>query len=240
MSYSIAYCKEMSFEFGGNTYDFVLDNSLSTEKGQSDKLIVKAVATNFDGEINTFSAMTVIDQYSNRWEITTTSIKAYTPAGVEATIQGAYFAENALGKSAKVLSSPIVASDGSRVSVSADSITVTALDGKETSYVRYGTDLFRRLYESIAHTTIENSYTMTDEQEKELIENKDKLLMSVRIKDNTGNENVYKFYTLTGRKAYITINGNGGYYLLSSRIEKLMNDVPKFFRFEVIEPTDKT
>ena len=51
---------------------------------------------------------------------------------------------------------------------------------------------------------------------------------------------VYKFYRISSRKAYITVNGNGGFYVYSSRVEKFITDAQRFFNKEIIDPTAKT
>ena len=47
--------------------------------------------------------------------------------------------------------------------------------------------------------------------------------------DSEGREKTYRFYSLTSRKAYITINGNGGFYVQADRMERIISDVQKFF-----------
>ena len=53
--------------------------------------------------------------------------------------------------------------------------------------------------------------------------------MSMTVKDTDGFTKEFCFYKLTSRKAYITINGEGGYYVMTDRVDKIVNDVQKFF-----------
>ena len=58
--------------------------------------------------------------------------------------------------------------------------------------------------------------------------------------DTEGKTVVYKFYSLTSRKAYITVNGNGGFYVLPGRLEKFVSDAQRFFNNEIIDPTARS
>ena len=75
---------------------------------------------------------------------------------------------------------------------------------------------------------------MTQEEEAALIADESKFLMSMTVKDTEGNSKVYSFYSLTSRKAYITINGSGGFYVSANRVDKFIADAQRFFADEVI------
>ena len=84
------------------------------------------------------------------------------------------------------------------------------------------------------------------EEEKATVLTDENLLMTVEITnretialDSKETVDVYKFYKLTSRKAYITVNGNGGFYVYTNRVEKFITDAQKVFALEDIEPTDK-
>ena len=108
-----------------------------------------------------------------------------------------------------------------------------------TTYVRYATDLFRRLYQTLTVSTLESSYELTAEEEAALIADPSKHILTITIKDVEGTETVYSFYALTSQKTYITVNGSGGFYVLPSRVNKFISDTQKFFRFEPIDPDAK-
>ena len=42
-----------------------------------------------------------------------------------------------------------------------------------------------------------------------------------------------------GKKAYITINGNGNFYVLTNRVQKFISDAQRFFALEPIDPSAK-
>ena len=64
-------------------------------------------------------------------------------------------------------------------------------------------------------------------------------IRGMTIKTTEGEEKVYRFYELTSRKAYITINGNGGFYVLRNRVAKFVSDAQRFFALEMIDATGK-
>ena len=244
LSLSIPFCESIKIESPEFSADFILDNSASVQpedKTQTPNTNnLKVIATSSKGDsVTTFGGLTAIDGSGNVWTVTHSTIKAVSSAGVELTIANAYNAYNAIGRNVKVLSSPIVCNDGTTVDVKADTVTVTKTNGESTAYVRYGTTSFRELYETLVASDIENSYTMSAEEEEKLTSDSSKLLMTITMKDTEGGENIYKLYKLTSRKAYLTINGNGGFYVSTSRVQKIVNDMQRFFAFEKIDSSAK-
>ena len=137
----------------------------------------------------------------------------------------------------RVFDGYIPAADGSRVYVDANQVRVVS--DTETVYVRYDTNLFRKFYQTLLYASISDSYEMSAEDEAALIADESKLLLTMTVLNSEGEETVYKFYRLTSRKAYITINGNGGFYVISDRVEKIVSDCQKFFAGELIDATSK-
>ena len=129
--------------------------------------------------------------------------------------------------------------DGSRVDVYANEVVVTDPAGNKTTYVRYATDLFRRFHSSLIISGVEDAYVMSAEEEAALIADPEKLIMTITITDIDDNEKVYKFYSLTSRKAYITVNGTGGFYVLTNKVNKYANDAQRFFALELIDEAAK-
>ena len=59
------------------------------------------------------------------------------------------------------------------------------------------------------------------------------------VKSLSGREIVYRFYQYTERKAYMTINGQGVFYILNDRVQKLITDAGKAVDGIEIEATSK-
>ena len=130
--------------------------------------------------------------------------------------------------------------DGRQVKVTADAVIVTEANGEVTTYVRFATNLFRKFFQTLLYANIEDVYEMSQEEEKALIaEGSDAWQLTLTVKDTEGNENTYSFYKLTSRKSYITINGNGGFYVMTNRVDKFAADAQRFFANETIDATAK-
>ena len=82
---------------------------------------------------------------------------------------------------------------------------------------------------------------MTPEEKKALINDSSRLLLTMTITNIEGGTDVYKFYSIpnANRKAYVTINGNGGFYVLTNRVNKFVSDAQTFFADEIIYPDAK-
>lgn len=241
MDINIAFCKKITIDSADGYYaEFNLDNSKSTqgENISSDKIEISAKDSN-GNSINTFSTLTVMDKNGIFWTVTQSNITAVNSAGNKVTITDSYYAFNKLKKQVVVIPKHIPCYDGSRVDVYADEVVVTDPAGNKTTYVRYATDLFRRFYTSMIISSVEDAYVMSAEEEAALTADPEKLIMTVTITDIDGNDKVYKFYSLTSRKAYVTVNGTGGFYVLTNRVNKYANDAQKFFALELIDESAK-
>ncbi len=240
LSLNIAYCDKIILESPDYSAEFDLDNSASdqSEKTNSDKLVVNA-SDSKGNSIKTFSNMTVVDTDGIIWNITTSEITAYNRNGEKMKIETAYYAYNKLGSQVRVVSGYIPCADGSKVAVTADEVIVTSRSGEETRYVRYATSLFRKFFQTLLYSDLENTYEMTEEEEAALIADESKWLLTIIMTDTEGKTTEYKFYKLTSMKAYITADGKGDFYVLSDRLDKFISDAQKFFALEVIDPEAK-
>ncbi len=238
---NIAFADKITLEDHTTGYkaSFDLDNSESdmSEKVSSDKLTVHATDSN-GNDTNTFSQMTVRDKSGNKWVITSSEIKCYSSSGSELKIKSASYSYNKLGKQVRIISGEIECDDGRRIEVKEDTIVIKS-GGGDTVIVRYHTELFRDYFQTLIYASITDTYDMSKEDEEKLLSDESKLLVTLTVTDTEGGENVYKFYRLTSRKAYITVNGKGGFYVLSNRVEKFVTDAQRFFANEIITPTSK-
>ncbi len=240
ISLNIAYCDEITLSSPGYSATFKLDNSKSDQTNGTSSSNLSVHGTDSNGnDVYTFSTLTVTDTNGNQWTITPSEITATSPTGTSLTIETAYYAYNAMGSQVRVVSGYIACADGSRVQVTADNVIVTSPSGEVTTYLRYATNLFRRFYQTLLYASIEDSYPMTEEEENALISDESKWLLTITVKNSEGVTNTYSFYSLTSRKAYITINGNGGFYVLPNRVAKFISDSQKFFANEIIDATAK-
>ncbi len=236
---NIAHCKQIKFETSDYWAEFFLDNPDANSEKVSSTYIKISGKSSFGDNVNTFSALTKEDKFGYVWTITQTDLIAQDAYGQKASIPSAYYAINAIGKQTKVVPEAIHCKDGSKIELTANEVTITHPDGSKTTYVRYATDLFRRLYETLTVSTLESSYELSEAEEAALIADPTNHLLTIRIKDIEDNETVYSFYSLTSQKTYITVNGSGGFYVLPSRVNKFISDTQKFFRFEPIDPDAK-
>ena len=239
---NIAYCEEVTLASPNYSASFDLDNSKSSQSNGTNSDRLEVIASDSNGNsVNTFSSLTVIDKDGLIWEITTSAINAYDSSGTKLTIDTAYYAYNKLGSQVRVVSGYIPCADGTRVYVTADAVTVTnSNDEVIAEYVRYATSLFRKFFQTMIASSIENSYEVTDEEESAIVTDENWLL-TITITNSKDETSEYKFYSIpdSKRKAYITINGNGNFYVLSSRVQKFINDAQRFFALETIDPDAK-
>ena len=103
-----------------------------------------------------------------------------------------------------------------------------------------GTDYaIRSDYRAVLEICTALSDSELSDEEKANVVTDENCLLTMTILNSEGKENVYRFYKLTSRKAYITINGNGGFYVLTDRVEKFVSDAQRFFAGELIDATAK-
>ena len=239
---NIAFCDKITLNAKDYWAEFTLDNSESdsTESISSTNLSVGA-KDSAGHDKTTFSSLSVLDVNGNTWVITATEIKCYNSAGTEyKTITDAYYDYNVMKTQVRVLANPIQGADGSKVYVTADEVRVDAIDNaKDVSYVRYDTNLFRQFYKTLLYASIANSYSLTDEERDAIKNDESRLMLKMTVTNSEGKTTEYCFYSLTSRKAYITINGNGGFYVLTNRVNKFISDAQRFFANEMIDATAK-
>ena len=228
---NIAFCDKIEVISKDYWASFELDNSKSNMKDQISSANIAITGKDSLGNaITTFSGLSVVDNNGNIWTITSKNVKCHTPEGEELRLKIADYAVNAIGNDVKVLTTYIQAKDGSKVYVTADEVRVEALSpDKSATYVRYDTDNFRMFYQTLLGSRIANSYELSAEDEAALLADPSKHMLTIKVTDSEGRETVYSFYSLTSRKAYITVNGDGGFYVQSDRMERMVEEVQKFF-----------
>ena len=181
-----------------------------------------------DKKLDTFGALHFKDNGGNTWIITPQRINVYSPDGEELRPQSLHFEYNALGEQVHVMDKFTVAADGSKIYIDKDYVSVVHPTGKTEKLLRYHTKIFQKMFAGINAMNIVDSYSLTAEEEQALINDPEKHLLTIKITDNEGTTKTYSFYTLTNRKAYVVVDGIGGFYLQTKSLTKLQNDLQKF------------
>lgn len=241
VDYNIAFVDKIMVETKDYNASFDVDNSkspVSEEKVDSSMLTVHAQDSK-GHDLETFSGLTVVDKDGFVWNITSTGITVLNSKGESVTIPTSYYAHNALDRQVLCIKGKIECRDGRKIQVTPDEVVITEKNGTQIRYLRYATALFRQFYQTLLESTIVDTYEMTDEEEAALLADDSKLLLTMTVTDTDGETKVYKFHKLTSRKAYISINGSGGFYVMTNRVEKIISDVQKFFNGQEINPTAK-
>lgn len=249
---NIAFVDTITISSPNYSATFRLDNSLSDQSNGTDSSNLIVNATDSKGnDISSFGKLEVTDKWGVKWVITSSDIKVYGADGSERKIKDgeSYYDYNKLSTQVLCKNNPIEC-DGKKVEVKADTVRVIYTDengnatGVEETYVRYDTGLFRKFYQTLLYASIVDSYNLTEEKEAELLADSSKWLLTITVTtkdvDGTTETNTFSFYQLSSRKAYITINGNGGFYVMKNRVDKFISDAQRFFAYEVIDPTAKT
>lgn len=97
---------------------------------------------------------------------------------------------------------------------------------------------FRQFYKTLLTASIEGNVPMTAEEMAALAaDEKNCQLTLTFITDST--ELVYKFYPYSERRSYMTLNGEGQFYVLRSMVDKIIADADRVTRDEPVKHTDK-
>ena len=244
----ICFVEDITIETPDYNAYFDFDNSLSDYSADMRTAHLMVNTTDSLGHaFTTFGRLVVTDKYGYTWYITTTGLEVYSGSEkLQVASDVLYYANNILDNQAKCRTGYIECADY-RVEVNADSVRILYNSGKIETLVRYSTTLFRDFYETLIFTSISDSYVLTPEKEAELINNPNAWLMTITLNaddeesvaNSTSITKVIKFYRISARKAYVTINGEGGFYVLTSRLEKIVSDAKKFMEMQPIDPTSK-
>ncbi len=85
---------------------------------------------------------------------------------------------------------------------------------------------FKIYYRNLLFGNLYDSTGLSDEQHKAIVENEDNFRFSYRVKTNLNKlDDTYAFYTMSDTKAYLTIDGGGEFYVLSSYVDKYVSDL---------------
>jgi hypothetical protein len=212
------------------TNDFSASFDIKNDK-LSDKLTVMGIdATRSDGKtVNTFAVYDFYDSDGNYWVITPQKVYVYDTTGTEKKPSTRHFEYNSIGEQVHVLDKPVQAADGTLIYIEKDKIII----GDKDPILRYHTTIFKKTFANINSMRIVDYYDL--ENEAEYIADKNNHIITLKITDENGKTNVYEFYKLTARKAYIIVNGQGGFYVQTTKLTKLLSDVERFFNGQDVD-----
>ena len=127
------------------------------------------------------------------------------------------------------------------VTVTSDMVVVTDEAGNETRYLRYsGTTPFSNLYSTFLWASYEGYCDIPDEQKEEFKASDDhSCQMKLTIDVKTGDTYTFRTYKYSERRAFITANGEGDFFVLRSFVDKIINTSKVIFDGVNVDPTDK-
>ena len=229
----LAYVTGMDLTSATTEIRFRMDNSRSDQSEGYDSTDINIKGEDRDG--NAFDSWGCMTFYCSQtqngktinstWKITPTDYSVFnTDTGERLRFTGDdEKAINAYGETVRVISKSLTTTDGSRVTVGADEITVTK-NGETVKYQRYSTQNFRQFYKALMYATLEGSADLSeaDAAIRERIENairtgddsacqlvlritcEDMAQNSYGGKENNKRTYVFRFYQYTKGKSYIT------------------------------------
>lgn len=241
---NIAFVESIKLETSDYWAEFVLDNDAWDGTGDIDSKRIKIHASDSEGNrIDTFGEKVIVDKYNVTWLITDTEIYTYRANGEKFSYDSVYFTKNRLGTQVQVDTTGITCANGDKIFVEADYIVTKKANGEEVREVRFANNLFRHLYQTFGYASIVDSYPLDEltDAEREAMLAEDNCILMMTVKTEL-EELVFRFYNIPGsaRKAFITVNGGGEFYVRPARLEKFVSDCQRFFALLPIEATDKT
>ncbi len=247
---SISYVTKIEVSSKDYNASFTLDNSKSAPNSDgsvnTENLLVSG-SDSLGNQRSTFYLPPIQDRSGYVWIVTPTNLQVYTQYGeLRSMAEGVpYYAYNKLGNQVLCRNGYIVC-NGYKVEVGADYVRIYETDARDeivsvvAEYLRYDIDLFKSYYEMLLHATIVDSYEPASEEELKEIKSRHIVTLTITRSDGTNTEtNNYSFYQISARKAYIEINGVGGFYVYKNRVDKFITDAQKFFAGEIIDPVGK-
>ena len=179
-------------------------------------------------EVSTFGMLNVKDHQGYTWHISQNTVQVFKPDGTELfSSSDMKTANNDLGERTKYMLKPFKAADGRAIYVNLNDIKIVYPNGQSQTFVRYHTMIFQKLFQGINSLRIVGDYELEDESA--LISNPDNLYATLSLTDNEERTITANFYTITSRKLYVVVNGEGGYYVSTADIDRLFENVGNFF-----------
>lgn len=115
-----------------------------------------------------------------------------------------------------------------------DDNTIKAYAIKDGKRVAIDINNFKTLYLNMLGGKLFGSANISEERKDELLSDSNRYRLTWRFKTTTGLERTHSYYFLEANKDYITINGAGGFYVISSTIQKVAEDALKVYNGQKI------
>ena len=185
--------------------------------------------------LETYEVLEFKDNGGNTWVISSEAISVYSSTGEELKPQSLHREYNSIGRKVQVIDKFAVTAAGDKVYINKDDITIVYANGKTEKRMRYQITLFKRMFAGINSMSIVDAYHLSAEEEAALIADESKHILTIKTTDTEGEVKTFSFYAVTGRKAYVTVDGQGGFYLQTQSLTKLTNDLQRFINGENID-----
>lgn len=233
MQIGIDYVDKLHVAWGDYTADFKVNNYEIDELSVLDVNASDSKGNKYD----TFGSLVFFDNGGNKWVIGQQTITVTSPDGKEMKPASRHYEYNSINDQVQVLDPDkcAVSAAGDKIYINKDEIIILHPDGSSENILRYHTMIFQKMFAAINSTRIVDSYPLTAEEEQAIISDPAKHQLTIKITDETGTEKTYCFYAATARKTYITVDGKGGFYVQSTKVQKIINDIGRFFAKEDVD-----
>lgn len=94
---------------------------------------------------------------------------------------------------------------------------------------------FRQLWKVLLSVTQEGPAELYGQSIKDLTADEANLLFTMTVVTRAGVEQIYKFYPYTDRRVYYTVNGEGAFYVNRTMLNKVLADVQRVMRDEMVD-----
>lgn len=98
---------------------------------------------------------------------------------------------------------------------------------------------FRNFYKVLLSVQIMGNSELDETEKEKLISDDTDRMATIRFKMLDGEEYEYSFYRYSSRRALLTVNGSGEFYVLADWIEKIISDTEKLLSGIEINPDGK-
>ena len=247
IEFDLAFVDSIKVESPSYNASFDVDNSLSdmTEGANTNNMSV--MASDSTGKtFETLGMLTVVDLDGSTWMITPTEIMVVDKYGKSRDLASGvgYYSYNLADRQVYSLTDGnYITCQDKTVEVTPNYIYVNYNNGNVQKIERYGSHIFLDFYATLRYASIIDDYPLTEAEEAALVGNSENWLTTITINtkdvDGTEDTNVYRFYRISAHKAYITINGRGGFCVKMNRVNKFITDAQKFMNLQMIDPTAK-